>query len=323
RLIENSRPQIAHLHNIYHQISPSILHTLKQYGIPVVMSLHDFKLVCPAYTRVYRGAECSACGGGRFYHCLFKKCVKGSRIKSALSTVEMYLHHSLLHLYDLVDLFISPSVFLKDTIERMGVKGKIEVLPNFFEVNGIEPLYEGLDNTIVCFGRLVPGKGLMTLLDAMKDLAHLKLKIIGEGPERQRIEERIERERIGNVTCLGYLAREELYRHIRTACLAVFASELPENNPLSVIEAYALGKPVIGAGMGGTSELIVSGENGILVPPGDAAQLRSVLDELMNDKARISRMGRQARAYAEMHFQAERYYERLMGLYHLTIETRK
>ncbi len=113
RLIKVEKPDIAHLHNIYHQLSPSILHTLEKYDIPVIMTLHDYKLVCPVYTFLdNNGNICERCKSKRYYWCLLKKCNKGSLSKSFLNTLEMYLHHKILHIYNLVDLFISPSIIL-------------------------------------------------------------------------------------------------------------------------------------------------------------------------------------------------------------------
>jgi len=240
-LIRNEKPDIAHLHNIHHQISPSILHTLKKYNIPTVLTLHDYKMVCASYLMLANGEVCEACKNGRYYNCFLKKCVKNSRVKSLLNTIEMYLHHKILHIYDLVDVFISPSRFLKDKLREMGFKREIVYLPNFVNVDEFKPQYEAKEKSIVYFGRLSKEKGLFTLISAVKDL-DVKLKIIGEGPVRESLELGVRSEGVGSVEFLGYKAGKDLKDEIRKSMFVVVPSECYENNPRSVIEAFALGK---------------------------------------------------------------------------------
>ncbi|OOP55715.1 MAG: group 1 glycosyl transferase, partial [Candidatus Brocadia carolinensis] len=125
KLIKIEGPDIVHLNNFAHQISPSILHIFSKYRIPVVMTMHDYKLVCPTYTLTLHDIPCERCKNGRYYQCFINKCTKNSYLKSFLNTVEMYLHHSILHIYDLIDVYISPSKFLKAKCEEMGFRGKI------------------------------------------------------------------------------------------------------------------------------------------------------------------------------------------------------
>jgi hypothetical protein len=113
-LIKQEKPDIAHLNNIYHQISPSIIHSLKKYRIPIVMTLRDYKVVCASYSLIHQNKICEACTQGRYYQIFRRGCVKNSRAKSFLNTLEMYLHHKFLKIYDLVDTFISPSLFFKE-----------------------------------------------------------------------------------------------------------------------------------------------------------------------------------------------------------------
>ncbi|MEI6437346.1 MAG: glycosyltransferase family 4 protein [Candidatus Omnitrophota bacterium] len=314
RLIADFKPDVAHLHNIYHQISPSILHSLKKAGVPVVMTLHDFKAVCANYYMIDRGKMCQACQGGRYYKCAVRGCVKESRLKSLPNTLEMYVHHTLLHIYDLVDVFISPSQFLKDKITEMGFKGRIEVLPNFVDAADFTPSYGGQERSIVFVGRMSYEKGIKTLLNAVKGL-DITLKMIGDGPLRAELEEKVKSEGISNVRFLGYLKGDVLKSEIQKSLFAVLPSECYENNPVSVMEAFALGKPVVGSRMGGIPELVKDGETGYTFTSFQAAELTDVIKRLANDPAGIERMGKAGRRLVEENYSADKHYNGLIGIY--------
>jgi len=313
-LLNEETPDIAHLHNIYHQISPSILHVLKERNIPVVMSLHDLKMVCASYSMLYSGKVCEACKGGKYYRCFLKGCVKDSRFKSLLSIIEMYLHHTILDVYDLVDVFISPSRFLKEKLEDMGVNKKIVYIPNFVKIDQFQPQFTSKEKSIVYCGRLSREKGIDTLIDAVKGI-NIKLKIIGDGPLRKSLEAKVCRDNIRNVDFLGYKKIEELKTEIEKSMFVVLPSELYENNPLAVIEAFAMGKPVVGSRIGGIPELVKEDQTGLTFLSGDSFDLRNKIKYLINRPDIIEFMGRNARKFVEEEFSAERHYMELINLY--------
>src|SRR3972149_4769527 len=274
KLLNKYQVDIAHLHNIHHQISPSILHELKKREIPVVMTLHDYKMACASYSMLANSKPCEACSEGRYLNALKNRCVKESMSKSALATLEMYLHHKVLDIYSYVDAFISPSLFLKNKLKEMGFKKEITHLPNFIDIKKFEQIREDKENkhknTVVYFGRLSSEKGLWTLLEAAKMLkTKVEVKIIGEGPIRKELEEKVKKEGISNVNFLGYMKGEYLYKEIVKSKAVVMPSEWYENNPMSVLEAFALGKPVVGANIGGIPELVKDGVTGFTFEPGN------------------------------------------------------
>lgn len=332
-LIQDRKPDLAHLNNIYHQISPSILHSLKQKRIPTVMSLRDYKVVCASYSMIASGKICEACKNGRHYQCFLKKCVKNSRIKSLLNVIEMYLHHSILHLYDLVDVYISPSRFLKTKVEEMGFKGKVVYIPNFVEPSDFKPAYAWKEKSICFIGRLSKEKGVATLIEAVKGL-DVTLKVIGEGPLRKELEEGARRMEQGtrsgeqlqakrspnsdlptNIRFLGYLSGDALKEEIRNSMFTVIPSEWYENNPRSVIESFALGKPVIGARIGGIPELVQDGQTGWTYEPFNVSDLRDQIIKLVNDPVAIGQMGKHARQFVESELNPEVHYQKLMKVY--------
>jgi glycosyltransferase involved in cell wall biosynthesis len=314
-LIEKERPDIAHLHNIYHQISPSILHAFKRFNIPVVLTLHDYKMVCPAYSMLRGGEICEACRDGSYYNCLLKGCSQNSRLKNLLNTIEMYLHHDILHIYDLVDTFISPSIFLKNKLEEMGFKGRMVYLPNFIKLDGISPVYNWKERSIVYFGRLSKEKGIFTLIEAAKKINAIMFKIIGEGPLEKDIRTKISAENIRNVKLLGYKRGEDLKMEILKSMFIVLPSEWYENNPRSIIEGFAYGKPVIGSRLGGIPELVRDNETGLTFESGNAEDLRIKIEYLTNHQDKIIEMGKNARLFVEKELGADRHYEGLIRIY--------
>jgi glycosyltransferase involved in cell wall biosynthesis len=288
---------------------------LKKFHIPVVMTLRDYKLVCASYNMLVQGKACEACKDGKYYHCFLKGCVKGSKAKSLLNTIEMYLHHKILSIYDIVDIFISPSRFLKTKMGEMGAKGKFVYLPNFVRVDEFQPQYTWNENSIVYFGRLSEEKGLLTLVKAMKDIPEISLKIIGEGPLREHLESGIVKNGIGNIRFLGYKSGEELNAEIRNSMFVVLPSEWYENNPRAIIEGFALGKPAVGSRIGGIPELVRDDETGFTFQAGDPEDLKKKILLLAKNPEKILLMGKRARSFVEQELNPEKHYEKLMEIY--------
>jgi len=321
-LLRTEKPDIVHLNNFAHQISPSILHVFARHKIPTVMSMRDYKLVCPSYTMLTEDKPCEKCKNGHYYQCVLHHCAKNSYFKSALNMMEMYLHHNIMHIYDLVDVFISPSRFLKNKLEEMGFKRNIVYLPNFVHLEEFSTQFNWQDNSIVYFGRLSKEKGLLTLIEAVKDL-DVKLKIIGEGPLKSNFKFKIKNEKLSNVELLGYKSGEELTNEIQKSMFVVLPSEWYENNPRSIIEGFALGKPAVGSRIGGIPELIKNNETGLTFEPGNAEDLRSKIKYLIDNPDKVVEMGRNGRAFVERELNAERHYQRLMEIYEQAISQKE
>lgn len=318
-LLKNGLPDLAHLHNIHHHISPSILHTLKKFNIPVVLTLHDYKLVCPVYTLLCRGRVCQRCRNKRFYFCFLRKCSKDSYAKSALSTIEMYFHHNILNIYESIDAFISPSRFTRSKLRELGFRRKIYHITNPIYPEDFIPSYSWQKEFIVYFGRLSREKGLFTLLQAMKGVP-VKCKIFGDGPEKNELIKIKNRENISNVTFSGFLSKEELKNEVRKAMFVVVPSEWYENYPYSIIESFALGKPVIASRIGGIPELIEDHKTGITFEPGNADELKRKMMYLLNNPEQIVNFGKNARYFVEQSLSPENYYQNLMMVYREVIE---
>jgi len=312
--IKAERPDIVHLNNFAHHISPSILDIFHKYKISTVMTIHDYKLVCSSWYMLAKGKPCEKCEGGKYYWCFLNKCTKNSYLKSLINVVEMYLHHRILHIYDKIDVFISPSMFLKDKLKEMGFKKEIIYLPNFINTKEYEPEYNYNGKTICYFGRLSKEKGVFTLLDAMKG-SNAKLKIIGEGPLKKRLMVKVKSEKLDNIDFLGYRTGDELKNEIKKSMAVVLPSECYENNPRAILEAFALGKPVIGARIGGIPELVKDNDNGLTFQPRNHENLREKILTLIDNPSKVAQMGKNARKFVKENFTPEKHYKELIKIY--------
>ena len=314
RLIRDTRPTIAHCHNIYHQLSPSVLHELKSHGIPIVLTAHDYKLICGSYKMLSHGKVCERCCSGAHYHASLERCMKGALFPSLVTSVEMYFHR-LTGIYDLVDVIVAPSAFLRDKLLAYGFSpGKVVHIPNFVDVDAYKPT-DGHDGYFVYCGRLIEEKGLKTLLDAMRLVKTGKLLIVGAGPQRQELEAFAREHKLQNVTFTGYLTGEVLQNAVRGAMFSVLPSEWYENNPISVLETFALGKPVIASSIGGIPEVITDGQEGLLFQSGSAQDLAEKITRLLAHPEECATMGRAARKRVVEQFHPERHYERILAVY--------
>jgi len=322
-LLRQEKPDIVHLHNIYHQISPSILHICRKHKVPVVMTLHDYKLVCPIYTMFTGGKVCERCVNGGFFWCLLKKCNQDSFWRSLVNTTEMYLHHKFLRVYDCVDTFISPSEFLKEKLKKSGYTDRVDCIPNFIWVDEIAPSYSWDDEAMVYFGRLSPEKGLHTLLDALKGL-DAKCTIIGDGPQKAELVSRAKTESLTNVSFISHMPWKELMQRLKKSLFVVLPSLWFENSPRSVFEAFAHGKIVLGARIGGIPELVLDSQTGLTFNPGDSFDLKEKIAYLLRNKEKIVEMGKRARQVVEDRFNPEVHYRKLLEVYsRATGENRK
>lgn len=314
RLLTKHKPAIAHLHNIYHQLSPSVLHALDRAGVPAVMTAHDYKLICPNYLLYAGGRVCERCAGGRFYKVLSSRCRRESFLSGLVLTTEAYLHR-FLRTYATLERIIAPSEFLRSKLLETGYSTERVVhIPNF--VARIPESAAAKGGSYVAYvGRLSREKGLSTLMRAMSALPEVSLKIAGDGPGRNALEELRVSLGAGNIEFVGYLGSQAVEEFISSSSFAVVPSECYENCPLSILEAMCLGKPVIGSSIGGIPELIRDGEDGLLFTPGDEVDLREKIGKLARDRRAAVEMGRRAREKVTTVYSREAHYEKVMEVY--------
>jgi len=314
KLVDAVRPDIAHAHNVYHHISPSVFGLLKGRGIPTVLTLHDLKIACPAYKMLTHDGICERCKSGAIWNVALHRCVKNSLPLSAVILMETAVHRLLGCYSRQVDRFVVPSRFYLDKFVEWGwPRERFIHIPNFVDIDHLQPRGEP-GKAFVYFGRLGPEKGIATFIRALK-IAGAKGWVVGTGPEDEALR-RLAAETGADVEFLGYLSGDALFDAIRNARAMVLPSEWYENAPMSVMESYALERPVIGANIGGIPELIRPGETGEVFPSGDAQALAERLATFaaMTDR-HVLEMGKSGRAWMAESFTSQCYRDRLLSLY--------
>ncbi|MBB3944392.1 glycosyltransferase involved in cell wall biosynthesis [Rhizobium skierniewicense] len=316
RLIDQVRPDIAHAHNVYHHMSPSIFPLLKKRGVPTVLTAHDLKLACPAYKMLSPQGICEKCKGGRIHNVLTNRCMKESVALSGLVMVETAVHRTFGLYRNYVDRIIVPSLFYQAKLIEWGWPSEQLIhIPNFVDQSITDnPLVSEEGDYFLFAGRLAPEKGIATLIRAT-GLSGLRLRIAGTGPDEASL--RALAQDVGaNVEFLGYLTGGALHAAIAGAKALVLPSEWYENAPVSLLEAYALGRPVIGTDIGGIPELIKDGETGLIARSLDAENLAEVLTT-MNSLPKPARqdMGERGRGWVNSEFSQGAYLERTTALY--------
>ena len=313
-LIRETRPDIAHVHGIAHETSPSILPVLKRHGIPVVQTLHDYKLLCPNTSFVSNGQICERCKGGRFYNATRYRCKRGSLPASLIATLEAYAHKFSRIYEHNVDCFISPSKFLARKVAEFGVTGKVVTIPNFIDVASFTPGYAP-EPYYVFAGRLVDVKGVRTLVRAAEMVTKGRLFIAGSGDLKEELETYVADRGLDHVTFLGHLATGKLIELLRHAAFTVTPSEWYENYPMSVLESLACGTPAVAADIGGIPEIVRDGVTGLTFPPGDVKALAKRIAYLLDNPEESIRMGRAGRCQVEQINSAESHYVATMAVY--------
>ncbi|MBV1713895.1 MAG: glycosyltransferase family 4 protein [Desulfomicrobium sp.] len=313
-LVTRVNPAVAHAHNVYHHISPAIFGRLKSLGVPTVLTLHDLKIACPAYKMLTGDGVCERCKGGAIWNVVAHRCVKNSRPLSMVIMVETAVHRLLGCYSRHVDRFVVPSRFyLEKFVEWGWPRDRFLHVPNFVDTEHLQP-HGAPGRAFVFFGRLGPEKGLATFIRALA-LAGVKGRIVGTGPEEDKLR-KLAMQTGADVDFFGYRSGDALFDVIRSARAMVLPSEWYENAPMSVLEAYALERPVIGAAIGGIPELIREGETGAIFQSGNAEALAARLTDFMGmSDDEILAMGKAGRRWVEEDFTAVRYRERLLGLY--------
>jgi glycosyltransferase involved in cell wall biosynthesis len=313
-MIMEFRPDLAHVRNIYHHLSPSILWELKAQKVPILYHLNDFKLLCPSYNMVARGEACEACKGGAFRHVITTKCYPGLGAQMTLAA-EAYVHRWLGTYRKCVDLFLAPSQFVRDKFVEHGWDGdKFEVLPHFQKPHTLpEPQRD--DGPLLYFGRLSAEKGVDDLLRSMQKIPQMRLIIAGDGPQRVELQELASTLELSNVEFVGHVGRAERDSLIAKSRFTVLPSHAYETLGKTILESYAEGRAVVASDLGSRRELVHEGETGLLYRTGDVNQLASVIQSLGSKPEFAEKMGRAGWETVRQRHTPEGHYQKLLSLY--------
>jgi len=318
-LLDETQPSLVHVHNIYRQISPSILGAARKRGLPIVMTVHDYALISPNYSLYHDGAICEVTKPELYSAAVRHRCVKGSYLASALVALEMRLHRRL-HAWENVDRFIAPSRFTASLLAAYGVPDEIIThVPHFIDATLWKTSY-GTGEYVLFVGRLSEEKGVATLIRAAALIPDIPFHIVGTGPEEERLRALAEELGASNVKFRGWMSGEVLRAEYADARFVVVPSEWYEVFGLIVLEAYAAGKPVIASQIGGLAELVKDGETGLHASAGDEKDLATNIYSLWTDPVAGESMGRAGRAWVEAEFSPEEHYRRIMEVYGSVME---
>jgi glycosyltransferase involved in cell wall biosynthesis len=294
KLLKYFKPEIVILNNIHSQLSPVLAVLAHRNKIPVLWTVHDHKLLCPRYDCMRDGKTCELCFNDNFNVVRFR-CMKNSMPASLLAFFEARVWNTKV-LSESTDLFICPSSFLQKNMIKGGFKTeKLKVISNFVSDKKLSDSYSEKENFYCYLGRLSKEKGVETLLRAAAELPDHELRVIGTGPLEQELKAKYNKP---NIKFLGFRTWEEFKTILERSQCMVIPSECYENNPLSIIESLCTGTPVIGARIGGISELIDSGVNGFTFEPGNVADLKYQINNLFQSYSNFdySEIGKTARS---------------------------
>lgn len=315
-LVGRGKPDLLHIHNLYHQISPSILPVAKEMGVPVVMTAHDFALVAPNYSLFHDGAICEHTKPDRYWQAVSHRCVRGSRLAGMLEAVEMGFQKWRGLWLPNIDRIVAPAKFVADTLIAYGVPAeKIVVVPHFVTAPVVEEVVWDEGEYMLYVGRLVAEKGVDVLVRAAARVPEIPVHIVGVGPDEERLRRLADSVGARNVVFRGFLEGAALTREYARATALVVPSVWYEVFGLICLEAAAQGKPVIASKIGSLPEVVLDGETGLLFPAGDADVLAGHMMTLWREPRFAEALGVRGWKRVKDEFGAEKHYERLMGVY--------
>lgn len=304
-------PDLVHIHNTFPLLSPAVLHACRAARVPVVHTLHNYRLLCAAATLLRDGRPCTDCVGRPPWPALLHRCYQDSLTRTAVLVGSTALHRGLGSWSRGVDLFIAPSEQTRRVFLEAGFPAdRIAVKPNF--VHPDPGPGSGRGDYALFVGRLSAEKGVEDLLAAWREL-DVPLRIVGSGPLAGAVAELASRR--AGVEYLGQRERSEVLALLERARFLIFPSRLRECGPLTVLEALARGVPVLAASGGAAEETIAAPRAGWLCPPGDPPALAALAATAWGDAAGTAERGRQARRLFEQSYTAEANYRALARLY--------
>jgi glycosyltransferase involved in cell wall biosynthesis len=321
-LLRQSQPDIVHIHNTFPLISPSVYWACRNAQIPVVQTLHNYRLFCPGANFFRDGKSCEDCIGGNFWQGVRHGCYRDSRLQTAPVALMLWVHHARKTWHEMVDRYIVLTEFARSRFVKAGLPAdKILIKPNFVPDPGMRTTQ---GTYALCVGRVSQEKGVPTLLKAWRQLPRsYKLRVIGDGPARTQLEQEAAAEGLSNVTFLGQQPREKVIEAMKGARFVVFPSELYENLPLTIIEAFACGVPVLSSHLGAMQEIVEEGRTGMFFQPGDAEDMARVVSHAWEQEPRsISLLGMQARDEYEAKYTASVNCRQLVDIYQSVIAQR-
>ncbi|MCQ5363560.1 glycosyltransferase family 4 protein [Anoxybacillus salavatliensis] len=318
KLIKEIQPDVVHIHNTFPQLSPSIYWAVKSLNIPVVQTLHNYRLTC-ANGLLYRNSKiCEECVKRGKYSALKHKCYRGSFLATLPLVIMFYLHKIIGTYKNKVDLYITLTNFAKNMMIESGLsEDKIKVKPNFVNINFNKTIYTDINKRkkqFVFVGRIVKEKGIDLLLEAFdQNIEDFDLVVIGEGPERENLQRKYRKNK--RIKWYGQLNNDEVLEEISKSYSLVMPSKLYETFGMVVIEAFSVGTPVIVPNHAGFPDIISPNENGYLFQPNDLTDLALKMKKIIALNNNWNEFSKNALKSYEKYYTSEKNYQYLMDIY--------
>ena len=322
QFLRDYTPDVAQFHIFQHQISVSTFGPLRKRGIPIILTVHDLKPMCGNYKMYADGQVCEACKGGKHINCVKKRCNDGSLGKSLINTVEMYFHQARGY-YDWVDQYITVSKFYRDKMIEWGFpESQVTYLPNYIDFEKV-PSGTGTGKHVLFLGRLSQEKGVEQILSEARQNSDIPHVIAGTGPAEEGLRQEAARLGVNNVEFVGFQTGEALQQLIMDSRVTLIPSIWYENCPMSVLESFAYGKPVVGSRIGGIPELIDEGVDGATFAVGNTNEFAQAVRTFWDDPAFAAEAGQAGKAKVEQRFNKQAHYDALMDIYNAAIERKQ
>ncbi len=312
--IKYHQPDIAHVHNVFPMLSPSVYVALKQCGLPVVQTLHNFRFLCPNGKFFVNRRICENCQSKGFFSAVIKGCVRDNRLTSALYAAAIAHAWKSGNLPNNIDQYIALNRFVAEKMIDSGIpKRKMSICGNF--IASESPSIADKKSYILYIGRLSPEKGIFTLLQAVSSLKGVTLKIAGTGPDEKYLQQHTHTQHGSHVEFIGHVSGQNKQRLIAEAICTIIPSECYENFPMTALESLSLGTPVIASSIGGLPDIIQPGLTGLLFEPGNHEQLAKCIQTLIDTPNKSTVMAKQAITLTASKFSPEKHYQQLMKIY--------
>jgi glycosyltransferase involved in cell wall biosynthesis len=313
-LLATSRPDIVNVHNLFPLISPSVLTACHETGVPIVMTLHNYRLSCPHGMHVIDGHVCERCLGGREYWCVLRNC-EGSVPKSLGYAVRSMTARTFRFYADNVTIYVVFTQFHRNRLVSEGIpSARVMVIPNMALSEQTAPSHP-LGDYVACAGRVSPEKGIATLMRAARKCLDIPFKIAGSYERRSRLVADVPE----NVVFLGHLTGTELKEFYKSARMLVMPSVWFETFGMSLVEAMAWRKPAIVSRIGALTEIVDEGVTGLAAEPGNAEELAETIRYLWDRPDLCRQMGQAGREKALREYSPRQHYERLMAVYEAAV----
>lgn len=321
--LKEQKPDIVHVHNTFPLISPASYYACHDLNLPVVQTLHNYRLLCPAATFYRDGHVCEECLKETVpYSGVLHACYRRSRLQTTVVTMMLLFHRLLRTWQKQVDIYIVLTDFARKKFIEAGLPAeKIVVKSNFVQ---FDPGVRGESGKYAVFvGRLSSEKGVMTLLKAWRHTRQIPLSIVGGGPLLEKVRSFIRTERQERLQVLGTRDHKQVIKIMKGARFLVFPSECYENFPMVIAEAFACGVPVIASKLGAIAEIVEDGRTGLHFAPGSPDDLAEKVESAWLNERKLQEMGKEARKDFEKKYTAASNYEKLIGVYERLLESRR